>query len=92
MNFEEKCARLAASIDDIHDRQNLIDFAKHNIDEDRIFLAIHVLEALNTSSADYFNYDCNMGTLEAVTPIENDDDLNDIISQYDDEYIKEVLS
>lgn len=89
LTFQEKCEALCSNIDELHDRETMIDFAKYQIDEDRIFLAIHVLQAIDGNSADYWRYDMNMGTLETPTPIEDDDDINEIMEEYSD-YITEL--
>lgn len=91
LTFSEKLEKLTPYIDDIHTREELLEFAKYQIDEDSIFLALHVLEAVNGDNAEYYNYDFGMGTLETPTPIKDSDDLEYIIDDYSD-YINELIS
>ena len=64
----------------------LIDFAKSKIDDDNIYLAIHVLSAIHNNPYDteYYLYDYSMGMLETPTPITCKEDLEDYID-FDDE-------
>lgn len=89
MSFEKKCEKLHEHIDDVRSREEMLEFAKYNIDEDRIFLALHILEAVNGKSAEYYNYDFGMGTLETPTPIEDDEDADCIIEEYEN-YLTEL--
>lgn len=89
MTYEEKMEKLNQHIDEVHTREDMLVFAKYNIDEDRIFLALHILEAVNGKSAEYYSYDFGMGTLETPTPIEDDEDADYIIADYE-EYLTEL--
>ena len=64
----------------------LIDFAKSKIDDDNIYIAIHILGAIHNNPYDteYYLYDYSMGTLETPTPITEKEDLEDYID-FDDE-------
>ena len=55
----------------------LKEFAIDNINNDNLFIAIHILQALQENEADYYNYDYCMGTLETPTPIKSLEDLED---------------
>lgn len=81
MNFNEEIQKLLDTRDDITTRENLINFSIYNIHEDRLFLAIHILEALNTCDAEFFDYDFCMGTLDTPTPLYNMDDIQDYINK-----------
>ena len=65
------------------------------IENDNILVATHILNALNSDPANYYNYDDSMGTLEEVTPITTKEDFIDLLKNYYDEditkTIKEVL-
>lgn len=65
----------------IIDRESLLDFAIYQINEGRLFLARHILDAVDTDYADWYNYDASMGTLETPTPV---DDVNDLYDYVDD--------
>lgn len=61
----------------------LISFAKEKIDEDNLFLAIHVLEAIYNSEESYngyYLYDYSLGTISTPTPIICKEDLLDYVS------------
>lgn len=75
--FEEAAALLEAESDLVTTRQSLIEFVLYNITEERFFLAIHILSALNECPADYYSYDYCMGTLETPTPLATIEDLED---------------
>lgn len=66
---------LLDQVNDLTTREDLKEFAKEQIDNDNEFLAIHILEAIKDSEADYWSYDYSMGTLETPTPITNTEDL-----------------
>lgn len=61
----------------------LKDFAKEKVDEDMLFLAVHILNALNDCWADYYIYDYCMGTLDTPTAIESKDDVEHLFD-FDD--------
>ena len=63
----------------IIDRESLLDFAIYQINEDRLFLARHILDAVDTDYADWYSYDANYGTLETPTAITSIEDLYDCI-------------
>lgn len=65
--------------DDIWHRESLLDFAIYQINEGRLFLARHILDAVDTDYADWYSYDANMGTLETPTAIDNVNDLYDYV-------------
>ena len=67
--------------DNIVDRESLLDFAIYQINEGRLFLARHILDAVDTDYADWYNYDARMGTLETPTPV---DDVNDLYDYVED--------
>lgn len=81
INFNDAAEELSAEFDTITTYETLIAFAKHNIEEGRLFLSIHILSALNESPADYYDYDYSMGTLDTPTPLWFISDLEDYCEQ-----------
>lgn len=69
MNFNDAAAKLEAEHDDVTSYEMLKEFAKNQIDNEHLFLAIHILEAINNDPADYYDYDYCMGTLETPTSL-----------------------
>lgn len=67
--------------DDIISRDSLKDFAIYQIKEDRLFLARHILDAIDDTYAEWYSYDTTMGTLETPTAI---DDVNDLYDYVED--------
>lgn len=73
--FEEVIEELSEANENITSAISLKEYIKAIIDEDYLFLAIHLLNALWKSSADYYDYDYSMGTLETPTPLQSIADL-----------------
>ena len=74
-------------IDDIHFEGTLLEMAKHEIDEDNIKMALHILSAIYESDCpdgSYYIYDRCMGTLETPKPITCKEDLEEYID-FDEE-------
>ena len=72
--------------DDIISRDSLRDFAIYQIKENRLFLARHILDAIDDTYADdkgeyaeWYSYDTTMGTLETPTAIYDINDLYDYV-------------
>ena len=61
------------------------------IKDDDILVATHILNALNSAPANYYNYDTSMGILDTVAPITTKEDFIDYLQNYNDEDIKKVL-
>lgn len=68
-----------ANNDYIVSRDIILDFAINQIQNDRLFLARHVLDVVDKEYADFYYYDMSMGTLETPTAITNIDDLYDYV-------------
>lgn len=77
MNFNDAASALCYETDIVTTYENLKDFAKYHIDNDNLFLAIHILEAINDSPADFYAYDYCMGTLDKPTALLLISDLED---------------
>ena len=75
--------------------EDLKNFVVDKIQNNDILVATHILNALNSEPANYYNYDDCMGTFEEVTPITTKEDFVGFLKNYYDEditkTIKEVL-
>ena len=70
-------------VNELTSEDSLIRFAKEKIDEDNLFLAIHILEAIYNSEEaynGYYLYDYSAGTTSTPTPITCKEDLESYIS------------
>jgi hypothetical protein len=88
MSFEELLEWAYDNIDDIHTEEGLIEMAKHELDEDNLGMALHILNAVyeNEYIDDcYYLYDRSMGTLETPTPITCKEDLEEYIDFEEEE-------
>lgn len=75
-------------VNELTSEDSLIRFAKEKIDEDNLFLAIHILEAIYNSEESYngyYLYDYSLGTMSTPTPITCKEDLESYISFAEDE-------
>ena len=88
MSFEELLEWAYDNIDDIHSEETLLAMVKHEINEDSLRMALHILQAVYESDCpdgSYYLYDRSMGTLETPTPITCKEDLEDYIDFEEDE-------
>ena len=88
MPFDELLEWAYDNIDDMHSEEVLIDLAKHEIDEENLQMAIHILQAIYESDAPdgcYYIYDRCMGTLETPMPITCKEDLEEYIDFGDED-------
>ena len=72
---------------DLTTEDTLIDFAKQKLDDNNIYMALHILNAIYDSPESYngyYLYDYGMGTLETPRPITCKEDLEPYID-FDDE-------
>lgn len=67
--FEEVMEQLDEERDDITTYERLKEFAKDKIDSDDLLVAIHILEALQSESVDWYEYDYCMGTCQTPSGI-----------------------
>jgi hypothetical protein len=82
MSLEELVEWGYENIDFVHHEDILIEMAKHEIDEENLHVAIHILTGIYESDEPcdgYYIYDRCMGTLEPVTPITCKEDLEEYI-------------
>lgn len=95
MTLEELIDWAYENIDYVHTEGGLIGMAKHEIDEENLQMAVHILKAVcesNCLAASYYFYDRSMGTLETPTPITCKEDLEDYIDFEEDEETAESLA
>ena len=88
MTLEELVEWAYENVDDVHHEDVLRDLAKHEIDEENLNVAIHILTGIYESEEavnGYYIYDRCMGTLESVTPITCKEDLVDYIDFEEEE-------
>lgn len=88
MSFEELLEWAYDNIDDMHSEDALIELAKHEINEDSLRMALHILNAIYESDCpdgSYYIYDRSMGILETPTPITCKEDLEEHIDFEEDE-------
>lgn len=79
VTFDEVIGEAEASTDYIHDRQSLIDLAIYHIQHDDIYLARHILDAVDNDWANWYGYDADMGVLDTPTAIKSVEDLYDYV-------------
>lgn len=87
MSLEELIEWAYENTNYITTEETLLSFAKTKIDDENIYLAIHVLRAVWESGEafdGYYLYDYNMGTLETPTPVTCKEDFEALID-FDDE-------
>ena len=77
--FDDVIYDFEANNDYIVSRDIILDFAIIQIQNDRLFLARHVLDAVDNEYADFYSYDMSMGTLETPIAITSIDDLYDYV-------------
>ena len=82
MTLEELADWAYENISDVHTEGGLIGMAKHELDEENLQIALHILNAIYESDCpddSYYIYDRSMGVLETPTPITCKEDLEDYI-------------
>lgn len=80
-SLDEVMEQLNEELDDIHTYNSMIDFARHHLDEDNLYLVIHILEAMRDDPAEWYLYDFTMGTMETPKAITCKEDLTDVIEE-----------
>lgn len=78
-SFDEVMEQLNEERDDITTYENLKEFAISQINKDRLFLAIHILESLNIDTETWYEYDYCMGTLQTPSSITTKEDVEHLI-------------
>ena len=82
MTLDEIASEMAAGEYDVCSRETLLSYAISEIENDRLFLARHILDAVDSGEyADFYFYDITMGTLDTPLAIESIGDLVDHIAE-----------
>lgn len=79
--FEEVMEQLDEERDDITTYERLKEYAKDKIDGDDLLVAIHILEALQNDSVDWYEYDYCMGTCQTPSGITEKEDIGHMIEE-----------
>lgn len=79
MEFEEVMEVLYEERADITTYEELKEFATYNVENDNLFVAIHILEALQNDSEEWYLYDYCMGTLETPSSVTCKEDVEYLI-------------
>ena len=81
-SLSEIASEMAAGEYDVCSRETLLSYAISEIENDRLFLARHILDAVDSGEyADFYFYDITMGTLDTPLAIEGIGDLVDHIAE-----------
>lgn len=78
-SFKEVMEQLDEERYDITTYENLKELAKDKIDGDDFLVAIHILEALQSESVDWYEYDYCMGTCQTPSGITEKKDVEHMI-------------
>ena len=78
-SFEEVMEELNNQRDDITTYEMLKEYAMEKIEEDNFLVAIHILEALQSDTAEWYEYDYCMGTLQTPSGITEKEDVKHMI-------------
>ena len=81
LGFQNAVEILEQENDTITTYETLTDFAKNCIDNDNLFLAIHILKAIwedtTIGETNYYSYDYTCGTCDKPKPITTIEDLEE---------------
>ena len=92
-SFEEVMEQLNEEWDDVHTYESMADFVGDLIlNQNDIYLAIHMLEAMRDNPAEWYLYDFTMGTMETPRAITCREDLEEVIEEriQDNETLQEL--
>lgn len=82
MSLDEFIEWACENLNEITTEDCLLDFAKAKIDDDNVYLALHILKSIwesGNSYKGYYRYSYDMGCLQVPTPITCKEDLEDLI-------------
>ena len=80
-NFDELMLELPFDGDsDVTSRECLLNYAIHRIEDDDLYIAIHILEAVYEEYAYWYLYDYCMGTLQTPSAVKTKEDIEHLIS------------
>ena len=77
MNFNDAASILTQEHYQVTTYDSLKSFALELIEDDMLFLAIHILKAIHEDPADFYDYDYCMGTLDTPKALLLTRDLED---------------
>ncbi len=77
MEFNDAVNKLSETFDTITSYDELKNFIIKKINEGMLFVAIHLLQAINENPSDFYDYNYCMGILDKPIPLENINDLKD---------------
>jgi hypothetical protein len=77
--FEDLMVQLSEENDNITTQEMLKEFAITNINNDNLFVAIHILEAIQKDDAEWYEYDYSMGTLQTPSGLTEKYDIEHLI-------------
>ena len=81
-SLSEIASEMAAGEYDVCSRETLLSYAISEIANDRLFLARHILDAVDSGEyADFYFYDVTMVTLDTPLAIDGIEDLIDHIAE-----------
>ena len=81
-SFEEVMEQLNEEWDDVHTYESMADFVGDLIlNQNDIYLAIHMLEAMRDNPAEWYLYDFTMGTMETPRAITCREVLEEVIEE-----------
>ena len=81
-SFEELVEQLSEEWDDVHTYESMADFVGDLIlNQNDIYLAIHMLEAMGDNPAEWYLYVFTMGTMETPRAITCREDLEEVIEE-----------
>lgn len=77
--FDDLIYDFELSNDEIVSRDIILDFAINQIQNNELFLACHIIDAVHKEYAEFYSYDMSMGTVETPTAITSIEDLYDFV-------------
>lgn len=80
-SFDDLMEQLNGEFEDIHTYEDMKDFAKYQIDNDNLYLALHILNGIEDNPAEWYLYDYTMGTLQRVIGITCKEDIEYLIEE-----------
>lgn len=80
-SFDEVMEQLDLEWCDIHPYKFMKYYAQELLNEDKLYLVIHILETMRNNPAEWYLYDFTMGTLETPKAITCKDDLKDVVEE-----------
>ena len=78
-SFEEVMSQFDEERDEITTYERLKEFAIYKIENDDFLVAIHILEAINRDTKEWYDYDYNMGTLDTPVSITQKEDVEHLV-------------